>query len=488
MPATTDPDVLLLALLHRSESGDPDSLEADLHRILDHATEHGTGEDVGEAVDTAAFFQVNAVQGGRRQGEDLAESCPPTSLARLLEEASQWSPFTGPKGGKGWRNNKTGKVHYGDKPPGGTTAAGNDEPAKDTQPPQPTDVHAKLAKWRDDVAKDTGLDATSILMGAKMQAGIIRERWQASGDPKLAQDANDPVKLLNAAHDAAVLVLLKYRLEDSMTLPDVRNVHDEFYHKASEAGIDPLELQKTAVEEGYPKAWRPDPVASVKAAYEEALSHLKLKKKWAEEQKAADAAKVQAKASSSAFVGSQGPNPALPDSSRPKISGADEEDVFDYTIDKHYKPLNKGLRTGKPPLKGRVLKIHGTLQRLFGQVEPFAEPVTVYRGLDIPRKDVGAFIAQFTQAHETGKLMELVGYQSTSTSDKLDSFPGNVRLVISAVHGLDLKPYSAYPNENELLMDTHARVRVTGIVNHGTEKNPKYEIRLEQLPPGRKGE
>lgn len=82
---------------------------------------------------------------------------------RNQEEAPQWVPFEGPRGGKGWKNTSTGKVVYGDKPGDRKTegppseediAAGEDveEPIlSDTTVRMggglPDEVAMKLSKW-----------------------------------------------------------------------------------------------------------------------------------------------------------------------------------------------------------------------------------------------------------------------------------------------------------------------------------------------------
>lgn len=79
MPDTADHDAVLLAMIELHEAGRPD-----------------------------AAARLAASLGGA-EGVEMA--------------AGEWAPYEGPKGGRGWRNTRTGDVEYGDERPGGDGGA-----------------------------------------------------------------------------------------------------------------------------------------------------------------------------------------------------------------------------------------------------------------------------------------------------------------------------------------------------------------------------
>jgi hypothetical protein len=61
------------------------------------------------------------------------------------------------------------------------------------------------------------------------------------------------------------------------------------------------------------------------------------------------------------------------------------------------------------------------------------------------------------------------------------SFRGNVTLKINAVHGLDMKPHSQLPTEEEFLLPHGSRFKVKAV----TKKGDGYHVELDQLPPSK---
>lgn len=176
-----------------------------------------------------------------------------------------------------------------------------------------------------------------------------------------------------------------------------------------------------------------------------------------------------------------GPNPALSAAARPDLTQEEETAVREYT-GSAYHTLNRDLRqTGTPPKK--YGPTHAALQAAFDKAPRIKPPVTVVRGMQLDDAAKATFLAAVTAADQSAKPLELHGYVSTATTPDgkpLAGFAGNVTMVIDATHGLDLKPHSVFPLENELLLNHGARFKVMG--TH-TDPSGNVTVRLAQLHP-----
>jgi hypothetical protein len=108
------------------------------------------------------------------------------SLARL--SAADWTRYKGPRGGKGWKNGKTGRVIYGEKP--GGKAKKNAKPARGS----PTTSKAKIAKQKERLKRELRrAPAGGAWVGEKFYRGgqIVSKsvEFTAYGKDKGAQPA-----------------------------------------------------------------------------------------------------------------------------------------------------------------------------------------------------------------------------------------------------------------------------------------------------------
>lgn len=168
-------------------------------------------------------------------------------------------------------------------------------------------------------------------------------------------------------------------------------------------------------------------------------------------------------------------NAALPDAARPGLDAAEAKAVKNYAGPYH-RELNRALRAGRQPA-GLFGEIHAGLRAAFARAEPFAEPVTVRRGLAFADPgDAAAFVAAMRAARGKG-LVRLAGYSSTTTRDRQSW--GDVELVIRARKGLDAGPHATF-DEAELILDHDSAVRVTGVARQGR----KWVIEMDHVLDG----
>ncbi len=173
-----------------------------------------------------------------------------------------------------------------------------------------------------------------------------------------------------------------------------------------------------------------------------------------------------------------GPNKNLSDHARPPLKQFEAQALKDYS-GSSYASVNQALRDGKPFDGLADEKTHQGLQAAFAQTKPLAEPVVAKRGIKLEGKDLEAFIGAVKAAQSQGGVLRLPGYTSTSVGGT--GFAGNVRVLITAKQGLDMKPYSSIPHENELLLDHNSSFKVQGVKQGG---DGTWHVQLEQLLPG----
>ncbi|HEY1191543.1 MAG TPA: ADP-ribosyltransferase [Gemmata sp.] len=164
------------------------------------------------------------------------------------------------------------------------------------------------------------------------------------------------------------------------------------------------------------------------------------------------------------------PNPKLPDHTRPSCPDvAIAKFVNNYTWG-YDAPMNAALRnTGLPPPGdyggnnyGKPAKsgpaMFAAIRGQFAKARAFGPPpITVGRGITVSGQKAGEMLAEAQAALASGGTVRLGGFVSTSTGN---AFPGNVKYTIEAIHGLDVRAYSHFPNESELLLNHGCEYKV----------------------------
>ncbi len=183
----------------------------------------------------------------------------------------------------------------------------------------------------------------------------------------------------------------------------------------------------------------------------------------------------------------KGPNPALSNATRPDLDSAQQTAVKGYTAS-GYLYLNSALR-GERPIDRAMTKQRQLLSAAIRKAKPLAEPVAVHRVLDLRPDRLAPFLARLEQAKTAGTPLVFDGFCSTTTKPVAASgagyMGGNVVLLIEARHGLDVKPYAAIPNEDEMLLDHQSHFEVKGVTQHGNV----HHVNLVQIPsPSREEE
>ncbi len=151
--------------------------------------------------------------------------------------------------------------------------------------------------------------------------------------------------------------------------------------------------------------------------------------------------------------------------------------------------MNGQLRKGRD-VPEDYAKIHDRLQTAFAKAKVLPHPVHVVRGMDLSKPEdaetLNSLLHAALAAKETGEPLQLAGYTSTATGNKIDpNFRGNVEMRIAAVHGLDMMPVSHFPHEKELLLNHNSQFKVSKVER---TKKGKYILHLEQLPPAQRSE
>lgn len=192
--------------------------------------------------------------------------------------------------------------------------------------------------------------------------------------------------------------------------------------------------------------------------------------------------------SASMFGTGVGPNLDAPSATRPQLNLAEAKALSQYADVQVYHALNGSLRDGKPLPKvgalgqifgGKDLAgIHEAMQSVFARTAIADRPMLLKRG--VQTSDPHALGQMF--ANNVGKVVTLPGYQSTSqVSDEhaKGGFKGGVMMTIHAVHGIDMGPYSAYPEEKEILLNHNCEFKVVKAEQQGET----WHVELQQLPP-----
>ena len=187
------------------------------------------------------------------------------------------------------------------------------------------------------------------------------------------------------------------------------------------------------------------------------------------------------------------PNGKLPDQARPPVADKKTAGFLNGRPTWGYDgPLNTALRqtggpppgelggagggAGKPDQSGP--KMFAALRAQFAAAKPFKPPVRVARGLTVTGDTADRLAAAARHPMATGSEATMSGFVSTTAG--ANAHGGNVQFSINATHGLDMKPYSHYPGENELLLDHGSRFRVTGV----RQVEGNWVIEMDHVPAG----
>lgn len=172
-----------------------------------------------------------------------------------------------------------------------------------------------------------------------------------------------------------------------------------------------------------------------------------------------------------------------------RLTDAHKDALRDY-MGPAYRHYNLPLRLGLAPLTryGKYRKIRDA----FRHVEPFAQPLVVWRGVDGDGAD--ALLGKLHQAASTGKPLRLRGFTSASFTPRIArkfAKGKGIVLEIHARHGLVTEGlHSLTAHERELLFDHDSRFRVHGVklvpFDTSDEVGPPQEVRMvvqmEQVP------
>jgi len=187
------------------------------------------------------------------------------------------------------------------------------------------------------------------------------------------------------------------------------------------------------------------------------------------------------------------PSPYLPDFTRPALEAGEKDALERYSEEEVFRDLNSALYKGGQPSDPDIRRIHENLQKAFAKSPPMDKPVNVYRGIDMKSMksaDKATFLRKLEKAANGGGEIQLPGYQSTTTDEKLARSDfgfgkqNQLSMTIAARHGLDVKPYAVVPEEWELLLNHNSKFRVKSFKN----ENGSYHVELEQTvdePAGR---
>lgn len=167
------------------------------------------------------------------------------------------------------------------------------------------------------------------------------------------------------------------------------------------------------------------------------------------------------------------PNEKLPDEARKPISQKTVAAAITSYTSSAYATLNDRLRRGVD-LEDKA-GLHERLTKAFADLPVFKTPVPVNRGITLKPEDVNKLEELAKGMIGSGKLFEMKGYLSTSTNK---GFSGPVKLHIDAVQGIDVRPYSSHPHENELLLNHLSKFQVYEV----ERKGDILHLKLRQIP------
>ena len=132
-----------------------------------------------------------------------------------------------------------------------------------------------------------------------------------------------------------------------------------------------------------------------------------------------------------------------------------------------YSQVNKQIREGPPdgPPAGQLI---ANLKEALAQTKPLDKPVTTYRGIGLSEEDAHKLFEQMTATKESGGLVEMPGFSSTSfdldIATEFAKWKGDKQVVfeIAAKHGISAEGFSKNNDESEFLLPSGAKFKFLG--------------------------
>lgn len=303
-------------------------------------------------------------------------------------------------------------------------------------------------------------------------AGLVAEAMKSLGVPESLRENKSGVFTDKAGH--------KYRLDNGVRVPLGEGHGPEAGGKDAPAQGEPHNEAKHG-----PAVPAPPPEAVAKVAAHLSIPPEEAAKKLAAAMQGGKSGGGTEDASSVAYpegykppTPKSVPNPAASQETRPALEKGEARAVQAYS-DAFYQDVNNALR-GKAKWTPDAKDIHQELQAAMVKAKPFKPPVEVVRTIDIrDAGDLKKFISGMKAAQRSGEAVPMSGYVSTTTKTT-GVFVGNIKMRIKAVHGLDAKPYSTNPEENELLLNHGSQFKVTKVT---IDRLGDVQLELEQVPP-----
>ena len=190
------------------------------------------------------------------------------------------------------------------------------------------------------------------------------------------------------------------------------------------------------------------------------------------------------------------PNKDLPDETRPELTPHETGALQKYSS-RHYRVLNGLLRGDEDALKLKGMhysrefytEMQAQMDSAFEKAKPMKTPMIVTRGSNISDPER---YKKFMEQAKPGAEITLEGYTSTARPGGIDgflarlgfgdgvkkNFRGNVNFQIKARKGLDVKPYSQLPSEEEFLLPNNSRFRIDKVVKG---KKGSVTVYMEQI-------
>lgn len=125
----------------------------------------------------------------------------------------------------------------------------------------------------------------------------------------------------------------------------------------------------------------------------------------------------------------------------------------------------------------------------FAKYPAFQTPVELHRALFFQRFGLGrlqdSFMEKMFRAHDSGDLVQWPGYTSASTRPGAyytNSDP-DVKMHILTHHGIDVRPFSHYPDEMEVLLNHNSHFKVLGYNGPGGDggKDKSHHFYVQQF-------
>lgn len=156
-----------------------------------------------------------------------------------------------------------------------------------------------------------------------------------------------------------------------------------------------------------------------------------------------------------------------------------ERTVVDYWSAVGYERANMFAR-GQEAMTPEAQRFINVLSGAIRKTKPMSEPILVKRGMGMTPEDAASFIASVESAMQSGGMMRLPGFTSTTTGmaegrDTFSQLP--VQMNIGVRQGMSIEPFTKVKGENEILLDHNSTFRIRGVRKQGKQ----YIIDMEQV-------